>query len=429
MQLDEIDASADAVAWGILRSEVGTYPVVLGIPVFVEVDESVVGLLAAHELERAAAVAAFGPRSSSRLGLMVEAITAQSRRAERVLDPARRRFRRRAVDHREEVVADGPGRGRRVLAEHYLEGADPSEDAFNYFTLRFGIPRHLVGLAFVAALPPTASVLDLGCGAGQLTWALSQREGGVTGVDRDLGLLFAAAETAPAAELVCADCTSLPFVSDAFDVAFSSDVLSYVGAKPAAVAESWRVLRPGGMLMATSLRNRNCVHVFGGEALSPAGWRQLAGTRPHRLVPDGAVLDAYLGSRTPDLLGTGSDPAIEASQTLCLVVATPEHLEEMNDRPFAAWPHAEGPLALNPLFRPVAQVDGTVVYDRVLPSATYERDNPDIERYLPRRLELPRSVIERARRGERPVELAAAIESVSVLALPPTWPGDRWPLA
>jgi SAM-dependent methyltransferase len=92
-------------------------------------------------------------------------------------------------------------------------------------------------------------VLDLGCGPGWYTWALS-RLGSLelVAIDTDSGRLQALAELQTGAELVTADASRLPFDDASFDRVLMSEVLEHVEDDAAALAEIRRVLRPGGVL-------------------------------------------------------------------------------------------------------------------------------------------------------------------------------------
>jgi ubiquinone/menaquinone biosynthesis C-methylase UbiE len=106
-------------------------------------------------------------------------------------------------------------------------------------------------------LQPGMQVLDVGCGPGVHLPLFAERvspDGSVTGLDIELDRLAIAAEIC--ADLVSAGMvrlepgagTTLPFASDAFDVAWASAVLHHVEDPGAMLAEMTRVVRPGGMV-------------------------------------------------------------------------------------------------------------------------------------------------------------------------------------
>lgn len=97
-----------------------------------------------------------------------------------------------------------------------------------------------------------ADVLEVGCGTGVLTRALAGLPGvgGVVGVDLAESLVARARELAPGLRFERADARSLPFADASFDVVVFDSTLSHVPEPERALAEAFRVLRPGGLLAA-----------------------------------------------------------------------------------------------------------------------------------------------------------------------------------
>lgn len=121
--------------------------------------------------------------------------------------------------------------------------------------------------AVLAALAPRPhdSVLDLGCGTGQLLRrvAASLRSRRIVGCDFSAGMLAqAAARLAPTSDarargevgahviaLVRGDALRLPFGDAAFDAVVSTEAFHWFPDQAAALAELARVLVPGGVLL------------------------------------------------------------------------------------------------------------------------------------------------------------------------------------
>lgn len=102
-----------------------------------------------------------------------------------------------------------------------------------------------------------ARVLDAGCGTGYCTRALAQRyrRAQVVGLDIASPMLTRARRRAgwfSRSRFVAGDAGSLPFADAAFDLVLSNLLLPWCE-PPAAFAEFRRVLRPGGLLMFTSV--------------------------------------------------------------------------------------------------------------------------------------------------------------------------------
>jgi SAM-dependent methyltransferase len=91
-------------------------------------------------------------------------------------------------------------------------------------------------------------ILDVGCGLGRYTEALSQRSGQVYGVEVELERAVQA--HCRSAGVVQAVGEDLPFASDTFDLVFSNEVLEHVTDDRQVVREMVRVARPGAYVVA-----------------------------------------------------------------------------------------------------------------------------------------------------------------------------------
>jgi SAM-dependent methyltransferase len=106
-------------------------------------------------------------------------------------------------------------------------------------------------LAEAAGLAPGQSVLDVACGTGVLAREAARRVGpggAVTGLDRNDGMLAVARRKAPGIAWRAGRAEAMPFADGAFDAVVSQFGLMFFEDRRAALAEMWRVLRPGGRL-------------------------------------------------------------------------------------------------------------------------------------------------------------------------------------
>ncbi|EFL33601.1 methyltransferase type 11 [Streptomyces viridochromogenes DSM 40736] len=111
----------------------------------------------------------------------------------------------------------------------------------------------LVAEEFVAWLDrdPDLRWLDVGCGTGVLSAVVSARcrPRTVLGVDRSEGFVRSARIAAPGpAHFVVADAMSLPLRDGTWDAAVSGLTLNFLPEPTASVAETARVVRPGGLV-------------------------------------------------------------------------------------------------------------------------------------------------------------------------------------
>lgn len=114
-----------------------------------------------------------------------------------------------------------------------------------------------------AALQPGESVLDVGCGPGELTLRAARkagREAHVAGIDASPQMIAVARRNAARkgrdVDFRLAPIEDLPFADGEFDVVLSGFMLHHLpdDLKPRGLAEVRRVLRPGGRLIAVDLK-------------------------------------------------------------------------------------------------------------------------------------------------------------------------------
>ncbi len=102
-----------------------------------------------------------------------------------------------------------------------------------------------------------ASVLDIGCGTGHLTFHLSDYfpNASITGLDIAAPMLrrAAAKDSSRNIHLIAADCTSLPYKKMCFDMVTSSLAYQWVPDPGAAFKETFRVLNSGGIFALATL--------------------------------------------------------------------------------------------------------------------------------------------------------------------------------
>ena len=125
---------------------------------------------------------------------------------------------------------------------------DPYESCFTYSRMRLEqllqeyLPRDGAGLR----------AIDVGCGTGHHVKDLAARGLDVTGIDGSAEMLEEARRSNPSTQLHQADVAALPFSDESFDLALCVEVLRYLPDPSTCIAEMARVLRPGGICLATA---------------------------------------------------------------------------------------------------------------------------------------------------------------------------------
>ncbi|MEH2305309.1 methyltransferase domain-containing protein [Nostoc sp.] len=92
---------------------------------------------------------------------------------------------------------------------------------------------------------PGESILDLGCGTGQLTEKISQAGAEVTGIDRASSMIETAIQNYPHLRFDVADARDFQVLKP-LDAVFSNAVLHWIKEADAAIASIHQALKPGG---------------------------------------------------------------------------------------------------------------------------------------------------------------------------------------
>lgn len=133
------------------------------------------------------------------------------------------------------------------------------------------------------ALPAGSRVLDFGCGTGDLAAWLAHDGYVVTACDFSVEMMLQLPRNGPRLTTAVLDVnwSQLPFKTALYDAVIASSVLEYVADVDAVLAEFARVLRPGGVLLATVPDSRHPVRTL--ERVLAAATRRIEN------VPTGRV--------------------------------------------------------------------------------------------------------------------------------------------
>jgi ArsR family transcriptional regulator len=108
----------------------------------------------------------------------------------------------------------------------------------------------------LACLLNLGDVLDIGCGDGVLAELIHRHVSSYTGIDHSETIVNAARKRLSQADncyFQQGDMHTLPFEADQFDQVLMLQVLTYSPQPQQAIGEAYRVLRPGGRLLLTTL--------------------------------------------------------------------------------------------------------------------------------------------------------------------------------
>lgn len=137
------------------------------------------------------------------------------------------------------------------FAELEVKGWSDDTISSGYVTM-FAEASDMAIPSIVSALEARGRVLDLCCGQGNVTEALTRAGHTVVGADFSKKMLAHARHRVPDGAFVTADAQALPFTDAEFDAVVCSFGLMHVPDQPKALGEIQRVLKPGGQFIMTS---------------------------------------------------------------------------------------------------------------------------------------------------------------------------------
>jgi ubiquinone/menaquinone biosynthesis C-methylase UbiE len=171
-------------------------------------------------------------------------------------------------------------------------------------------------------------VLDVGCGTGAVTRAAAQLPGVIEAVGVDLSPLFIAkarelSATVRNVKFHEGDARALPFSADDFDAVVFHTTLTHVPQPEGAIAEAFRVLKPGGRL-AVCDGDYSTISVANGE------WDPLQACI--EATKAAYINDLWLTRRMPALLGGAGFQSLKTKSHGYLQVSQPDYIVSLIDR-------------------------------------------------------------------------------------------------
>ncbi len=149
---------------------------------------------------------------------------------------------------------------------------------------RFGYMRRVLTEDLHLA-PAGLRALDIGCGGGLLAEEFARLGCAVVGVDPSEESLAAARTHAASGGLAiqyqCATGEALPFVGESFDIVYCCDVLEHVADLRQVIAETARVLKPGGVYLYDTINRTPQSRLIVIKLLQEWRWTALMPPRLH----------------------------------------------------------------------------------------------------------------------------------------------------
>ena len=126
--------------------------------------------------------------------------------------------------------------------------------AADYYDATRSLPDELMDQLvsrLLAELPGEGLCLEIGIGTGRIALPLKAHGVQVVGVDISQEMLRKLRVKSRAVPVAIADATQLPFADATFTAAIASHVLHLIPRWTAALDQLWRVVRPGGVILAS----------------------------------------------------------------------------------------------------------------------------------------------------------------------------------
>lgn len=259
-----------------------------------------------------------------------------------------------------------------------------------YFLYRFSDPTFIVADAVVRAVAGTVlrgggRALDICGGSGHLTRALVPLSSPAP-VLADLfypKIWLARRFTAPGALPVCCDGNfALPFARGSFDYAMCSDAFMFIWTKREFIGEMFRAVdgSPNATVLINHTHNQLVWSPAHGNALTPAGYRNLFEIAPARVYGEAALFADVVAGQVLDLGRKDTEQTLDASAALTLIASKVGGVFDRH--PIQTSRTAAGEWRINPLFDVTdtgAELQATLRF----PSSDYEYEYGACREYLP----------------------------------------------
>lgn len=293
-------------------------------------------------------------------------------------------------------------------------------DVGDYFTLRFGQPRHLAALALLEHVPAdTKPILDIACGCGHVDHYLTARRDPVPVIGLDMNffhLWIARHWIAPAGQYVCANASDgLPFHDDSFSGTLCSDAYHLIPNRVHLLQEINRC----------AARRLTIVTRVGNSAVKPneglektlTGYLEEIGAADTRALDESTLAQCYLDRRDP-LAGAEEDTDWLARRKWLSFVWNLPVGWRTNPSDAHTWPHEIGVLSVNPIYLTTPAADDQVQLRFEFPGIWYAYENHEMLAYHPRQVLLTGAQLDALRNGHRVDSFSELIGQFVLIGMP-----------
>lgn len=156
-----------------------------------------------------------------------------------------------------------------------------------YLQTAESLSHALAGLRF-------SIMAEIGCGPLIWTPLFAAVSNKVVAVDLSWEMLRDAGGPAPGVNLCCADVSLLPLRSESVDAVCTVRAFEYFPDQPRAVAEVWRVLRPGGFVLIVTKNLSYAGYGRRGNSIRTIHGGEVTSEQLTRMLSDGGFIDVVI---------------------------------------------------------------------------------------------------------------------------------------
>ena len=296
------------------------------------------------------------------------------------------------------------------LYDHYSDKNNAFFDLLNdgvfdrYLKYRFSTDSFLSLYPFLPIISGKRTrILDIGCGAGQGSFVLSEcvKPSELCCADKCFNLLYLAKKYfVPKADLICLDFNNpLPFKSVTFSSIIMSDALFLVKSRFSFVREIERVLMPDGLSLFLHVHSSlgNDLAPIGSrrETMTPLAWKNMFEKIKLTtiMVPEEKVLKNFLFQNELKLESESAEFELNCSNALIILSSSDLSIFRNYKNVDKYLLNAKNNLIINPIYEKT-QVSNKVILSR--PSINVDSVGdfyPIADNYLPRQMEIDKSLI------------------------------------